>query len=202
MVLSGHETKGFGWFISEGGSKGEKLAFVLALLLMLVFFGCEGIGAESESETKNSSLTTGTTADNEAIAAEELFELYLTLFNQIYADDIGLNYDISVIAVDFSKIENLTENEKALLVSQLPKNGLEIRAATYEALKNEGLIDENGIFTGGVLISIDSKTTGENKVTFSLSKYRTPIGGTGYSHSTAVFQNREWTISYKGEWIS
>ena len=180
----------------------KKLAFVLALLLMVVFFGCEGIGAESEIGTENTSLTTGTTADNGAIAAEELFKLYLTLFNRIYADDSGLNYDISVIAVDFSKIENLTENEKALLVSQLPKNGLEIRAATYEALKDEGLIDETGYFISGVLICIDAKTTSENKVTFNLSKYRNPLGGIGCSDSTAVLQNGDWTISYKGEWIS
>ena len=87
----------------------------------MLVFGCE-YRCRVESETKNSSLTTGTTADNEAIAAEELFELYLTLFNQIYADDIGLNYDICITVI--SKIENLTENEKALLVSQLPKTGL------------------------------------------------------------------------------
>jgi len=178
----------------------KKLALVLAVLMLLFCIGCESGGVPEESTTGTSTETSA--SDDEAMGTDELFNLYLILYNKIYAADSGLNDGITVIAVDFSGIENLTADEKDGLISKISKNGCVLRSATSEQLIAEGLIDEYGNFTSGILISIIAKTTGENTVLFSVSKFRSSLGAVGYSSSTAVFENGKWTISYGSVWIS
>ncbi len=147
------------------------------------------------------------TADRiERVGHNNLIEGYLSLIDDIFQEDAGLNSDIKMIALDTSAWINLTDIEKELILAKVSEAyGLEVVEGTFEELADQGLINEEKlIFTDGILIEISEMSYNDKKevITCSVSKWRGGDGAIGASEVTAAFVKGQWEITKEGNWIS
>lgn len=142
----------------------------------------------------------------EKVDHNNLIEGYLSLIDDIYQEDNGLNSDIKTIALDTTGWINLTDIEKEIIFTKLKETyGLDIIEGTFEELSEQGIIDkENLYFPDGILIEISELTYDENKevITCAISKWRSGLGAIGASEVTAVLKDNKWEITKEGNWIS
>ena len=133
--------------------------------------------------------------------SDDLIGLYKTVFKDLFETDKGLNDDITMVALDLTKAENLTTQDKNALVYLIgTMTGLETRLATYEELVNEKLIstDAQGIpgsFEKGILVSFEISDVKEDSFNFTATKWRGPLGAYIFSDCTAKKVGNTW--SYK-----
>ncbi len=130
---------------------------------------------------------------------------YITIIDEIYKEDSGLNNDIGMIALNLTEIENLSEEDKEILLMKLYNMyGLEVKESTYEQLLKEGLITEKGFyFPSGILITISNSEYNESKKTlnYDIKKWRSGLGAVGY-RGKAEFNGEKWIISKENMWMS
>ncbi|WP_313132087.1 DUF3221 domain-containing protein [Anaerocolumna sp.] len=130
---------------------------------------------------------------------------YITIIDEIYKEDSGLNNDIGMIALNLTEIENLSEEDKEILLMKLYNTyGLEVKESTYEQLLKEGLITEKGFyFPSGILITISNSEYNESKKTlnYDIKKWRSGLGAVGYK-GKAEFNGEKWIISKENMWMS
>ncbi len=135
-----------------------------------------------------------------------LVDGYLSLIDDIYKEDPGLNSDIEIIAIDTEEITNLSDLEKEkLLMSIKDRYGVEVKEGTFDELAEEGLIDkENLYFENGILIKIKNPVYDEKdkKITCGIEKWRGGTGAIGSDQVTAKYNGKEWSITKNGMWIS
>ncbi len=140
------------------------------------------------------------------VLEDMLVEGYLSIIDDIYKDDPGLNGDIEILALDTSELKNLSSMEKEKLLNDLKeKYGLEIKEGTFEELAEEGLIDkENLYFEKGILIKIKNPVYHEKdkKITCGIEKWRSGLGAIGSDKVTAEYEKEKWIINKDGVWIS
>jgi len=134
-----------------------------------------------------------------------LIDAYMTVINDIYTEDNGLNGGISVIAIDTSEITNLTAKEKEILLLKMKEEfKIEIMEATFDELVEEGLIDEENLyFPKGILLQIKTPNYDEETKTLTceMEKWRSGLGAIGYD-GTIQFDGTEWKITKDKMWIS
>lgn len=139
---------------------------------------------------------------------DDLIGLYKTVFKDLFETDEGLNTDITMVALDFTKAENLTTQDKNTLVYLIgTMTGLETRLATYEELIDEKLIsmDERGIpgsFEKGILVSFEVSNVKEKSFNFNVTKWRGPLGAYGFSDCTAKKIGNTWSYKVGAHTIS
>ncbi len=142
----------------------------------------------------------------EKVDHNNLLEGYLSLIDDIYRVDDGLNSDITTIALDTSAWINLTDIEKEMIFAKVKEAyGFEVVEGTFEELSEQGMIDkENLYFPTGILIEISEMMYDEDKgkITCAISKWRSGLGAIGASEVTAVLKDGSWEITKKGNWIS
>ncbi len=135
-----------------------------------------------------------------------LVDGYLSLIDDIYNEDTGLNSDIGIIAIDTEEMTNLSELEKEKLLANIKdKYNMEVKKGTFDELAEEGLIDkENLYFENGILIKITKPVFDEKaqKITCGIEKWRSGLGAIGSNDVTAQYNGSEWTITKNGTWIS
>ena len=127
---------------------------------------------------------------------KDFLPVYLEAVLDIYEDDSALNDGITMIALDFSNISNITEAEKEALGLLIWENlGVETFQSDYETLVAEGLIDgENLYFPEGVLISIDYKEETEDGFIFDIQKWRSGLGAIFYNDCRVIFDGDSFTV--------
>lgn len=134
-----------------------------------------------------------------------LIDGYLSLINDVYIEDSGLNGDITMIAFDTSEWIELSDLQKEIILTQVSQRyGLEVIQGTYKELVEEGLIDgENLYFEQGVLITLNEMSYNPDKKVLeaSIEKWRSGLGAIGWD-GKAVLKNGEWKISRGAQWIS
>lgn len=135
---------------------------------------------------------------------EDFVALYLDIFQELYEIDEGLNDGIEEIAFDLEKASNLTELEKeALLYKIWCLYQKETFLSTYEELKEEGRLDEEGFYyEKGLLVTIAVEAEGENCFEYSANKWRSGLGAIGYSDGVAKKEAGKWTYQPGAFWIS
>lgn len=142
----------------------------------------------------------------EKVDHNNLLEGYLSLIDDIYREDDGLNSDITTIALDTSAWINLTDIEKEMIFAKVKEAyGFEVVEGTFEELSEQGIIDkENLYFPTGILIEISEIMYDENKeeITCAISKWRSGLGAIGASDVKAVLKDGKWEITKEGNWIS
>lgn len=134
----------------------------------------------------------------------DLVGLYYQMISDITSQDTALDADTSIIALDLTQADNLTAGDKSALY-YLVTCGLrkECYLYTYEALVEEGLIDdENLYFKDGVLITIAVTKETTDSFQFSISKWRSGLGAIGYDDCTAERKGTEWEYEFNSAWIS
>lgn len=135
---------------------------------------------------------------------DDIVGLYLNVINDLYSIDPGLNSDISVIALDLSKVSNLNEAEKSVISWRAMEiYGLDIYTGTYDELCEQGLIDkERMYFKDGILISIEDTEISDNKFKFNAKKWRGGDGAYIFNDCIAEKNKESWSYIVGSEMIS
>lgn len=184
-----------------------KKTLLLCLFLaasLAVFAGC---GQEDRMNVPS---------DEENVPQQQTTKMDLStipgFYGQVLADlyqvDAGLNEDIELVAFDFSQCNNLTDKEKEDLMVYLSNQWqLPYKKGTLEELKTAGDITvKDGFvsFDKGILISLKSSASSEEKKEFSFSaqKYRSSLGAYLFSDCKATFDGKQWNYTIGNEMIS
>ena len=143
--------------------------------------------------------------------------LYLDILKAVYGADTALNDKITIAALDLTKEENLSKQEKEALrylfwsyltnaQESLPDGGsghIDVMLSTWEELTEEGLIDkENLDFPEGILITIKAGQIKNDSFRFDVEKWRSGLGAIGYDSCEGTFEDGAGTYRLGAAWIS
>ncbi len=138
-------------------------------------------------------------------------KLYLTVLEDLWADDPALNSGVKQIGMDLSKLSHLTWEERDYVIRTFARqHGLPCVTGTWEELCDRGLIDrENLLWADGVFLSIETDETAawnlweipvgeaEPELTaFNAEKWRSGLGAIFWNNCTG--QRKEdgsWTYT-------
>ncbi|MDR2939869.1 MAG: hypothetical protein LBV08_06040 [Clostridiales bacterium] len=127
---------------------------------------------------------------------------YFVLFEQIFADDPGLNTDIKYIAVDLAGAmqEDSTEFLE-LMKAFCEDSGYTLLEDNVKGLEEKGLIKDS-FFEEGVVISFEDTSLTEKKLVTNASKWRSGLGAIGGAY-TLTNQSGVWSITdIENQWVS
>lgn len=135
---------------------------------------------------------------------DDIAGFYMSVINNLYEVDPGLNSEIERIAFDFSGISNLTEVEKTALIYRLGNfYSLETVRGTFDELCEQGYINKEKLyFEKGLLFTVEVTASENNRFTFDAKKWRSGTGAYFYNDCTAVKANGNWTYTVGSEAIS
>lgn len=146
----------------------------------------------------------GITADTIEIIEQtgDLIGMYLKVIMELYSIDPGLNSDIQTIALDLTKVCNLSEGQKSALKYLMTcEYDEEIRLTTIEELKDEGKI-KDFYYEDGIVFIISDNLEEDDTFKFAIQKWRSFIGGIGFSNCKATKKNDVWEYETGEGWIS
>lgn len=127
---------------------------------------------------------------------------YTTVIDKLYEEDSGLNGDIKYIAIDTSKMVNLTDEGKVELLKELESYGFTVLDMTFDELEKQGYIKDL-YFEEGILFRIEDEPMKNNSITMDISKWRSGLGAIGYDGLVIKYKNEKWEIKKQGNaWIS
>lgn len=133
---------------------------------------------------------------------DPIVNAYMLIIDTFYKEDEGLNGDIKYLAIDTTKMVNLTDDSKQELLTALGKYNLIVLNTTFEDLKAEGLIKDL-YFEEGILFKIEDEPITNNILTLKASKWRSGLGAIGTDKMELKKVNGTWKITSEGgRWIS
>lgn len=135
---------------------------------------------------------------------DDLAGLYMTVINDLYKVDPGLNDGIECMAFDFSGVSNLTEAEKTALVYRVGSfYKMEAIQGTFEELREQGYINKEELsFETGLLFTIEVSDVEADQFIFDANKWRGGDGAYYYSDCMAKKTNGSWTYTVGSHMIS
>lgn len=182
-------------------------SFILVLLSFIIG-ACSvtgGLGTEKMEGTERTDSTqipeVMATSDS---SNDSIINAYLTVIKDIYNRDEGLNGSIKTIAFDLEGANNLSKADKQILLETLSKNyPYEIIESTFEQLVEDGYVDQDKlIFKEGILISVTKVNEIEDGFSYSVMKWRSGKGATGFDDGTIIYKNNAWRIEPGSFWVS
>lgn len=127
---------------------------------------------------------------------------YEAAIDKLYNEDEALNMNIKYLAVDTTKMKNLTEESKMTFLKNLEKYGLTVLDTTSVELKKNGYIKDTN-FEEGILFELEDEQMKNNIITMDVSKFRSGMGAIGYEGMKLKYRNGKWEIKDSGNpWIS
>ncbi|MDF2616792.1 MAG: hypothetical protein K0Q47_1447 [Sedimentibacter sp.] len=127
---------------------------------------------------------------------------YEAAIDKLYNEDEALNMNIKYLAVDTTKMKNLTEESKKTFLKNLEKYGLTVLDTTSEELEKNGYIKDTN-FEEGILFKLEDEQMKNNTITMDVSKFRSGMGAIGYEDMELKYRNGKWEIKDSGSpWIS
>lgn len=151
-------------------------------------------------------------------AQYDLCGLYLTVLEDLWSADDGLNGGAELVSVDLSKAPGgLTAGEKeAVAYVFAQRHGVLGLTMTYDELREEGYLAgeklEDGStaysFTNGLLFTVTPDESAEEEsfslqvVCFSAEKWRSPLGAYFFTKCTASRDDNGWVYAVGAEMIS
>lgn len=135
---------------------------------------------------------------------DDLAGFYMSVIDDLYKTDPGLNGGIERIAFDFSGVSNLTETEKTALVYRLGSfYAIEAIRGTHDELVEQGYIDnENLSFETGILFIIELSNVESDRFNFNIRKWRSGDGAYYFQNCTAKKTNGSWKYTVGSHMIS
>lgn len=135
---------------------------------------------------------------------DDLVGFYMTVLNDLWNVDDGLNPDAGVLAFDLSQVANLTGAEKNALVYLVSNlHGLQGITGTFDELVEQGLIDnKNLFFKDGMLFAFKITDVTESSFTFDVSKWRGGTGAYFFNNCKAVKSGGSWSYTVGSTAIS
>ncbi|WP_343248377.1 hypothetical protein [Diplocloster hominis] len=137
-------------------------------------------------------------------AGDDMTGFYLTIVRDIFETDSALNSDIHTIALDLTKVHNLSDAEKAALAYLVwTQLGYEAFQSTWDELSEQGYIDKDRLsFEDGILITLTDTPVKGSSFDFTVKKWRGGDGSIGYDDCKAKKSGTEWEYKLDGAWIS
>lgn len=128
-------------------------------------------------------------------------QLYSLAFQAMMEMDEGLNSEMKYIAIDFSELTQLTEEDQAYILASFETYGVETRSASIDELKQEeGFKDK--LVLDGVLLLVEQVEISEDAAIIEGSKYSSGNGAIG-TKITLKLEDGSWSVSDAGiTWIS
>ena len=169
------------------------LALVICFVCVLSLFGCGAKATGDDPSIATGGELNGPGFDTRTIR-EDVCELYLTVLEDLWNVDPGLNNEISQIGIDLSELSHLTEVEKDTVMSEFAsKHNLPYVVGTFEELCEQGFIDkENLVWKDGLFFPIK---TDKETLTFDAQKWRSGSGVYFFGQCTAQ-KNADGKWSY------
>lgn len=173
--------------------------FLLIVMMVTTVIGC--------TQKQEDPLGTKKPVGNESPVGEKkeepsLVDAYMAVIDNLYEEDPGLNGGIKYIAIDTSKMVNLTDEGKTELLKRLADYGFEVLNMTFEELKEKGYVKDL-FFSEGILFQIEDEPTKSNSIKMDASKWRSGLGAIGYDDLIIKYKDAKWEITKFGSmWIS
>ena len=135
---------------------------------------------------------------------DDLAGFYMSVINDLYKTDPGLNDGIERIAFDFSGVSNLTETEKMALVYRLGSfYEMEAIRGTHDELSEQGYIDNEKLsFETGILFIMELSNVKSDRFNFNIRKWRGGDGAYYFQDCTAKKTNGSWKYTVGSHMIS
>lgn len=144
----------------------KRLIMIGMACLLVLMAGC-GQTTESVSETSS----TASSENSTTIEVPDVVDGYLLVIDHLVNYTSGIVSSDKYLAIDTSKMVNLTPDDQARLIKALEKYKLQILNKTRDELEKEGYMQgwriENGLF-----IIIEDKKMDSNSITMDASRYR------------------------------
>lgn len=129
-------------------------------------------------------------------------QLYGLAFEAMMPMDEALNEGMAYIAIDFSVLSHLTEEDKQYIEQYMGKFAVEVKDATFEQLEESENFRENGMILNGILLKIDKVDISENGADIEGMKYRSGNGAIGINIKLTL-ENGVWNVTEAATtWIS
>ena len=218
-------------FLQDGEENGGLADFGTSDVL---FYDQEGTELEAKALRPGMRIALSTAADSTSVERyplgitgvhkvrvleqqNDVVGLYLDILKAVYGADTALNDKITIAALDLTKEENLSKQEKEALrylfwsyltnaQESLPDGGsghIDVMLSTWEELTEEGLIDkENLDFPEGILITIKAGQIKNDSFRFDVEKWRSGLGAIGYDSCEGTFEDGAGTYRLGVAWIS
>lgn len=127
---------------------------------------------------------------------------YEAAIDKLYNEDEALNLNIKYLAVDTTKMKNLTEESKKTFLKNLEKYGLTVLDTNSEELEKNGYIKDTN-FEEGILFKLEDEKMKNNTIKMDVSKFRSGLGAIGYEGMELKYRNGKWEIKDTGSpWSS
>lgn len=132
---------------------------------------------------------------------DDRISLFKEAFEHIYENREELE-DEKTIALDFSKITSLSDEQKSALEYLLrnyfsTKTEANVIIANLQDLEERGAV-KNLCFPGGILLSVEEK----DEKTLSVRWWKSGLCASGFDDCTAKLSGDGWKIDYGAAWIS
>lgn len=132
----------------------------------------------------------------------KLVDFFVTVLEDLWETDPGLNTDAEILAFDLTEAALLTQEEKTALVERFAAaHDAEGRLATFDELVEDGLI-EDLYFENGLLFTLKITDSSAKKFSFDLTKWRSGLGAYFFSDCRAKYSLGAWSYTIGAEMIS
>lgn len=136
--------------------------------------------------------------------SDDLVGFYLTMLQDLYDVDPGLNDGAERLAFDLEGVQNLTVSEKSALIYLAAQTfQCDTFAATYQDLLQESIVNaDRPQFTDGLLITLTAEPLHNGRFTFQAQKWRSGTGAYFFNDCTASQKDGAWHYTIGSEAIS
>ncbi len=166
----------------------KKLIILAMVCLLVLSVGCNNT-TESFSETSSSVSDESSTVFQDP----DVVEGYLLIIDHLVNYQSGLNNRDRYLAIDTSKIVNLTPDGKIRLIKSLEKYNLQVLNKTLDELEKEGYL-QGYHFENGLLIIIEDEKMVSNSITLNASRYRVNLNAYGLLDFRIRFVSGHWEM--------
>ncbi|RCX18116.1 hypothetical protein DFP94_10770 [Fontibacillus phaseoli] len=167
-------------------------------------------GSQMQPDGSGSAPDGGTTSETDSSEGDPPLDkemkgtagqLYSLAFHAMFEMDEGLNSDMKYIAIDFSEMTQLTEQDKTYILASFDSYGVEVRDAAFDELKQEEGFKDKMVLEG-ILLQVKKVDVSEAAAVIEGSKYRAGNGAVG-TKITLKLEDGSWSVSDAGTtWIS
>ena len=166
-----------------------KKIVAIGMICLLVFMAGCNEATESVSETSSTISESSTT-----IEVPDVVDGYLLVIDHLVNYHTGISSRDKYLAIDTSKMVNLTPDDKTRLIKALEKYKLQILNKTRDELEEEGYIQKTS-FENGILIEIEDRKMMANSITMDASRYRDGLNAYGLLDFRIRFISGHWEMT-------
>ncbi len=137
------------------------------------------------------------------IKSKSLKEIYILALDSMMAIDEGLNSEMKYISIDGTKLEYISEGEKAEILSYFNKKyNIKTMDASFEKLQEMGMVKDLSSIEGILLTISKVKVVDKKNVLVDGYKFKSGIGSVGVQ-SKIINKDGKWEVESNGmTWIS